>query len=228
MDITRSLQTSTALQLYIYFIVVVIVIPSCRTTTEQKPISDQDSSYHQEIAEHRSKFKQSFLKDPRSPLDSTDLMEVHFLPAQPEYRVECTVMQVEDATPFQMATYSGITKPYRLFAYTMCPLPDGDVTLEVYESLSLPNAPVYRDHLFLPFMDATNGEVTYGGGRYIDLKKSKIIGNKLIIDFNKTYNPWCAYSDGYNCPIPPKANHLEIAISAGESMYTGKKKQRPQ
>jgi len=90
------------------------------------------------------------------------------------------------------------------------------------------NIPAYADHLFLPFKDATNGEESYGGGRYIDLKASSIKDDKMAVDFNKTYNPWCAYSDGYNCPIPPIANHLDASLMAGEAKYTGPKKQRPQ
>ena len=69
------------------------------------------------------------------------------------------------------------------------------------------------DHLFLPFTDNTNGVETYGGGRYIDLKIPA--GNTINIDFNKAYNPYCAYSDKYSCPIPPPENHLDIEIKAG-------------
>ena len=84
--------------------------------------------------------------------------------------------------------------------------------------------PGMKDHLFVPFKDWTNGEESYGGGRYIDLKTGDITDGKITIDFNKCYNPWCAYSDGYNCPIPPVENHFELKIEAGEKMWTGKKK----
>ena len=47
---------------------------------------------------------------------------------------------------------------------------------------------------------------------------------KVTIDFNRCYNPWCAFSDGYNCPVPPKENHFEVKIEAGEKMFVGKKK----
>ena len=62
-------------------------------------------------------------------------------------------------------------------------------------------------------MDKTNGKESYGGGRYLDLEipEDKII----ILDFNKAYNPYCAYSDRYSCPIPPIENHLDVAINAG-------------
>ena len=80
----------------------------------------------------------------------------------------------------------------------------------------------YKNYLFLPFTDATTGVETYESGRYIDLEINDIKDNLVIIDFNKAYNPYCAYTTGYNCPIPPAENDLHIAITAGEKAY-GKK-----
>jgi uncharacterized protein len=64
------------------------------------------------------------------------------------------------------------------------------------------------------FRDATSGKETYSLGRYVDAKK--LNNGKYILDFNLTYNPACAFSNFYNCPIPPKSNTLPIAIRAGE------------
>ncbi len=83
-------------------------------------------------------------------------------------------------------------------------------------------------HLFLPFTDLTNGDQTYGGGRYIDLSRADVEKKEVWIDFNHAYNPWCAYSDGYNCPVPPRENALPVAILAGEMMYSGPHKTRGQ
>ena len=69
------------------------------------------------------------------------------------------------------------------------------------------------DYLFLPFTDLTSGVDTYGGGRYIDQKIPE--GNSIIIDFNQSYNPYCAYNPRYSCPIPPPENDLLIEIMAG-------------
>jgi len=68
-----------------------------------------------------------------------------------------------------------------------------------------------RDYLFIPFTDATSGIDTYGGGRYIDCATGDIRGGILMQDFNKAYNPCCAYASGYNCPIPPPENDLPVA-----------------
>ena len=81
----------------------------------------------------------------------------------------------------------------------------------------------YRDYLFIPFTDLTSGNESYAGGRYFDFKSSDILDNKFELDFNKAYNPYCAYiSNRYSCPIPPKENNLSVAIRAGEKEF-GKK-----
>ncbi|HEX6333812.1 MAG TPA: DUF1684 domain-containing protein, partial [Flavisolibacter sp.] len=87
-----------------------------------------------------------------------------------------------------------------------------------YQSQNLLNTE-YRNHLFLPFTDATTGKTTYEVGRYIDLQITDIREGWVTIDFNKAYNPYCAYTSGYNCPIPPAENRLPVAIEAGEKSY---------
>jgi uncharacterized protein (DUF1684 family) len=81
------------------------------------------------------------------------------------------------------------------------------------------NDSTYKNYLFLLFTDATSGADSYGGGRYIDLSMQDIIDNSVLIDFNKAYNPYCAYASGYNCPIPPRENHIPFPIKAGEKDF---------
>ena len=76
-----------------------------------------------------------------------------------------------------------------------------------------------KDYLFIPFMDATTGEETYESGRYFDFSINDIKENMLLVDFNKAYNPYCAYTAGYNCPVPPKENRINVAILAGEKKF---------
>src|SRR5690606_27284891 len=101
-------------------------------------------------------------------------------------------------------------------------------TLPVYENVSLFQNAIQSSYLFLPFLDNTSGESTYESGRYIDIRRQDFVHGKVTIDFNKAYNPYCAYSSGYRCPQPPKENFLDIAIEAGERKYTGPKHQREQ
>jgi len=75
----------------------------------------------------------------------------------------------------------------------------------------------FEDYLFLPFSDTTNGNETYIGGRYIDCRIQKDL--EWTIDFNKAYNPYCAYNYKYSCPIVPMENDLPIAIIAGVKKF---------
>ena len=77
----------------------------------------------------------------------------------------------------------------------------------------------YRNYLFVPFTDATTGKQSYGSGRYLEFYKKDIENNTLQLDFNKAYNPYCAYATGYKCPIPPRENRLSISIKAGEMNF---------
>ncbi|MEL6916182.1 MAG: DUF1684 domain-containing protein, partial [Bacteroidota bacterium] len=89
--------------------------------------------------------------------------------------------------------------------------------LEIYSSPELKLEKDQREDLFLPFLDETNGDETYAGGRYINLSVPK--GDSLLIDFNTAYNPYCAYNPKYSCPIVPKVNTLQTKIMAGVKAF---------
>jgi uncharacterized protein (DUF1684 family) len=178
-------------------------------------------SVAKEIMTHRESYKQGFLMDPRSPLQAEDLVHLDFFPADAKGKIEATFILTPDAETFEMPTYSGITRTYRKWGYALFQYDRNQDTLSIYENMTLRSNPVYKDYLFLPFKDETNGVSTYGGGRYMNMSKADTEDGKIIIDFNKCYNPWCAYSEGYNCPIPPSENHLTFAVEAGERKFLG-------
>ena len=89
--------------------------------------------------------------------------------------------------------------------------------LSIYQSTNHENNEGHEDYLFLPYTDLTSGDGSYGGGKYLDLKIPD--GNTIIIDFNKTYNPYCAYSHRYSCPVPPEENDILVRIEAGVKDY---------
>jgi uncharacterized protein (DUF1684 family) len=89
---------------------------------------------------------------------------------------------------------------------------------------SLINSAEYRDNFFIPFTDASSGKNSYTGGKYIDFVTRDIQpGNMLLIDFNKSYNPYCAFRSEYSCPLPPAENDLPVEINAGEMAFEKKK-----
>ncbi|MCT4562114.1 MAG: DUF1684 domain-containing protein [Crocinitomicaceae bacterium] len=115
---------------------------------------------------------------------------------------------------FKMPTTTERTPIYRRYGYLDFEIEGKKLRLTVYQNIDLMEVEGYEDYLFVPFLDETNGITTYGGGRYLDFR---IPNSELVkLDFNTAYNPYCAYSHRYSCPIPPSENTLNVAIEAGE------------
>ncbi|TKT90853.1 DUF1684 domain-containing protein [Dyadobacter frigoris] len=176
-------------------------------------------NFEKETELFRKHYKEDFLKSKNSPLKKDDLTYIRFFDPDSTYRVKAVFKRIQKSRPFEMPTYSDTNKTYVKYGLLKFRLHGRKQSLTVYRSLSLQSLPQYRDYLFLPFTDKTNGLQSYGGGRYIDLKTGDIKDNTVELDFNKAYNPYCAYSDGYHCPIPPAANHLTAKIEAGEKNF---------
>ncbi|WP_231390071.1 peptide deformylase [Sphingobacterium pedocola] len=126
-----------------------------------------------------------------------------------------------------MPTYDGTSNLYKRHSLLHFTIDNQAHTLTIYQSVDLFKNPTYKNYLFLPFLDDTNGDQTYEGGRYLELDASNIKNGSITIDFNRAYNPYCAYSSGYRCPQPSAENTLAIAIFAGEKKYIGPKNERP-
>lgn len=177
-----------------------------------------------EITAHRQQYKNEFISESHSPLKVQDTAFLDFYPADPAWRIPARVELTPAAASFDLPTYSGQTRLYRPYATLYFEVQGRPVTLNLYQNLALiAKDSSYRDYLFLPFKDLTNGEETYGGGRYLDFRMKNIENGVLVLDFNKNYNPYCAYSEGYSCPIPPRENHLEIEVKAGEKNFRKEK-----
>jgi uncharacterized protein (DUF1684 family) len=124
------------------------------------------------------------------------------------------VFTEEKGRSFHLPTSSGTTKLYRKYGYVTFDWDGKKVKLTIYQDINLSKKQGFEDYLIIPFKDATSGKETYGGGRYLDFRMTN--QSTVEIDFNLAYNPYCAYSYRYNCPIPPEENHLKISIDAGE------------
>ncbi|MCG2614756.1 DUF1684 domain-containing protein [Terrimonas sp. NA20] len=143
-----------------------------------------------------------------------------FFPPDEAYRVAAKVKKTPNSKWFTMETSGTVRKTFRQYAILEFSIHDTTVQLPVYQSQGLMTSEEYKNHLFLPFTDLTSGESTYAAGRYIDLSITDVKNDMVTVDFNKAYNPYCAYVTGkYNCPVPPKENQLEVTISAGEQNY---------
>lgn len=181
-------------------------------------------SFKEQIAAHRQKYKKDFLAEQRSPLKAEDLPNLRFFDADSTYCIVAKVEFLQDQPMIKLTTFNGSSQEYVRFAKLKFTLKGKQLQLTLFKSPSLTAIPQYKDYLFLPFTDQTNAVDSYPGGRYIDINATDIKGGMLAIDFNKAYNPYCAYSDGYRCPVPPMENKLAIRIEAGEKAFAGEKK----
>ncbi|MFN8396198.1 MAG: DUF1684 domain-containing protein [Bacteroidia bacterium] len=156
-------------------------------------------------------------RDPKdSPLDSLDRLKFEhheFFPISKDYRVRAEFVRTADAKPFEMPTVSGKTKSFVKYGELHFTLNGRRDTLSAYQNLKLAQDPKYAQDLFIPFKDHCSGEEAYGGGRYIDWKIPA--SSQTWLDFNQCYNPYCAYSTGWNCPIPPDENYVDSPVRAG-------------
>ena len=183
--------------------------------------------YIKALAKHRDDYKKGFAEGERAPIktkEELDLMD--FYPADESYRCMCQFVLDEQAPIIEMATYAGKKKNFMRYGTAHCEANGDKISVGLYKNTQYANHPIYGKKMFLPFKDYTNGEDTYGGGRYMDVPTSNIKDGQILLDFNHCYNPWCAYSDGFNCPIPPAENDLQTKLFAGEKSWKGEHKHK--
>jgi len=177
------------------------------------------SDYFTEITQFQKKLTDDYSDPANSPLDSVQLLSFKdngghkYFPINPKYKVIAELDTTQRKNNIGFSTSTKRIAMYDQIGVAQFIIDSIKYSLNIYESHYLKNNAEYKDHLFLPFNDLTNGLTTYGGGRYIDLIRQN--SNKIEIDFNKSYNPYCAYSNNYSCPIPPIENFLETEIIAG-------------
>lgn len=176
-------------------------------------------SYADSIAAYREHYVQELLAETRAPVKAADAGKLQFFAPDLKYRVWAEVLETPGSKPFMIPTHSGKNKPYRVYAILSFVIDGETYNLRTYQAVDLMKDGTHKDYLFLPFKDMTNYGSTYGGGRYIDLAVSDISNHRVLLDFNKAYNPYCAYAEGFNCPIPPQENSLPIEIPVGEKTF---------
>jgi len=115
---------------------------------------------------------------------------------------------------FRMKTNTDRLPEYKKYGILHFRLANQDLQLFLYQNMEQP------DYLFCPFKDLSNGDQSYGSGRFLDFKADDVINiTNVVLDFNYAYNPYCAYNKNYSCPLPPEENHLDVAIYAGEKKW---------
>ena len=205
------------------FLAVAVVVFSLAAVITVSPQTHGDAE--QAVKDFRAERHREFSDPSKSPLEQTEVAGfkgLNYFDINPKYRVQARFERTPNEKKFNMPTSSGITKVYLKYGQLRFNLAGSEQVLGVYQSEALAQTEKYKNYLLIPFTDATNGKTTYGGGRYIDFE---IPASAVVtLDFNLAYNPSCAYSSRFNCPIPPRANRLKTQINAGEKSYNKARK----
>ena len=174
------------------------------------------------LAAHRAQTEADYLKSKDSPFDAA--MRARFagfsyFDGDASFCIDASFEPAaKDEKQFNMAAFNGKTIAFRRYGVFRFPLGGAMQALTAYQRMDLPAKE--RNWVLIPFQDRTNGKETYGGGRYLDLELP--INAHTELDFNRAFNPLCAYDSKFTCPVPPPENRLKIAVTAGEKAYAGK------
>ena len=187
--------------------IVIIFSFSCR---EEKRYQDVNlTEYQRQVNNY---FKDASVS-PLKPKDLKIFQGLDFFEFDSIYVVKAKIEETKESLPFKMKTTTDIPADVRKYADLFFQISDKEFELSVYENLEYEGVEGYENYLFLPFLDETNENETYGGGRYLDLFLNGT--DSIIIDFNKAYNPKCVYDENFSCPIVPRKNFLNTRIEAG-------------
>ncbi len=156
-------------------------------------------------------------KSPLLPEDLTHFKALDFYPINEKAFVVAKFIRTKDEKPFKMKTSTSRTPIYIKYGEAHFELDGKEFKLNLYRNVEFSKIPEYKDDLFLPYSDLTSGKESYIGGKYIDLKIPT--GNTIVIDFNQSYNPYCAYNYKYSCPKVPLENDLAVEIKAGVKKF---------
>ncbi|MGD9934105.1 MAG: DUF1684 domain-containing protein [Dehalococcoidia bacterium] len=165
-----------------------------------------------ELTEFRREKDAFFREDPSSPLlpaQRAAFAGLRYYPENPDLVFDLVPEPLADAEVVTMQTSTGDEQRYLRWAIASFDIEGTPVSLTMYRDP--------HGGYFLPFTDAERGAETYGAGRYLEPEVHD--DGSAVLDFNYAYNPYCAYNDGWSCPLPPAENHLKVRVPAGEMVF---------
>ncbi len=172
------------------------------------------------ILEFQRELNEEFKNPETSPLPDRyrkNFESLDFFAPDTTLIVKAKFVLTPEALPFSMPTTTGEKSTEVVYGIAHFSLNGKEHQLEIYQNKELILQEESKDYLFLPFADKTNGEETYTGGRYINLSIPDT--DTITIDFNRAYNPYCAYNKKYSCPLVPGINNLDASILAGVKAF---------
>ncbi|EKT4543693.1 hypothetical protein OC66_04010 [Flavobacterium psychrophilum] len=170
--------------------------------------------------EFQNNLNKEYADKKQSPLSDDDFQvfkSLDFYPINEKFIVQAKFVRTKNEKIFVMKTSTTRLPRYKKYGELSFVIDEKKFKLNVYQNIDLSKREGYKDYLFLPFSDLTCGKESYLGGRYIDMRFPK--SETVIINFNKAYNPYCAYNHKYSCPIVPLENDLKIEILAGVKKF---------
>jgi uncharacterized protein (DUF1684 family) len=190
------------------FLIPIIAILSYFSIPTAKPVEETGA----DVIQIRSDKDSAFKDGEESPIqDKSQFKGLNYYPFNKEYIVEFVLEKAEKAKEVELKMTDGTTEKLILFGILKSEISGFAVSLTLYQH--------ENGDFFLPFKDKTAPTETYGGGRFLDLPLTNVKNNRLRVDFNLAYNPYCAYNEDFACPIPPAENTLPIRIEAGEKLF---------
>jgi uncharacterized protein len=141
-----------------------------------------------------------------------DFTGLKYFDPDPSFRFETKLQRYIVESSLLMTTSKGTRQLYEKVGHFDLVIGGEPVQVQAYQSAQRENPSI-----FVPFRDATSGKESYGAARYLDMEVEH--DDNYLVDFNYAYNPYCAYNDGYVCPMPPPENWVKVAIRAGEKKY---------
>lgn len=152
-------------------------------------------------------------KSPLKDKDRKNFKGLDFFPFDSTFVVTATLTRTPEEKPFKMKTTTDRLHEYIKYGVIEFNLKGEMHQLNIFQDLDLLLIEGQEGYLFLPFLDKTNGDTSYGGGRYVESRIPE--GNTILIDFNTAYNPYCVYDERYSCPIVPRENFVSVEVNAG-------------
>jgi uncharacterized protein (DUF1684 family) len=164
-----------------------------------------------DFRKHKDEYFASGDHSPLAHADRHDFKGLSYFPYNPSLQFELDIDATQDqGSPITLNTSDGQKVDFLIAGKVRFLADNGEYELTLLKDYD-------RGRFFLPFNDATNGLETYKDGRYLDPQQKP--NGKLVLDFNYAYNPYCAYDDGWSCPLPPAENKLPVEIRAGEKAF---------
>lgn len=194
-----------------------IIASSCSSESNYSTNNLEESNYSDSLSLWRKKNDKELKNDVNTPLEQDKVESftgLKYYPPMESWNIHTKYVKIDTGKVFNMPTTTDRLIPMVKDGLIEFVRNSDTIKLYAYSYIEHP-----EEDLFVPFLDLSNGDITYGGGRYINVTRP--INDSIWIDFNMAYNPYCAYNHAFSCPVPPLENTLHILVEAGEKvLYT--------